>query len=1129
MKQKLLWATLFVAGALGVSTAQAYGGSDLITAGWTKITSISQDDISDNYYVFMAKGLDLMVGQAASSVQSNRAAFFQTAVNPTTDLSKVWYIEANGTNYAMRNMEYCYLQMQTEWSSSSSDLRWRTNDQPSAVTWTGLGLSYSSEDEAWTLTSTQYSRPLGIYNNGTGTPADGTEIGANDTGNGQLFEIYAIAKSKFFAQYVSEATTDDPTEVTSFIFNADFNNSTKTQALGWTYPTKTSGNFNFNGAIEQWHYNPAFDFNQTLSFLSNGKYKLTAQVSGATSAYIYAGDEKTYATTTAATSFASEQSAMAADASYHLLSVEATVVGGSLTIGIADPSSASTWLVFDNFKLYYYPIDLSEYVTALATAVSNAEALSGQIPTAAYAALNNVVTENNNTYDTADDYTTAISNINTAITTYSALVSPYSNYQTWKTNIQSIEAQNVYTGDEAKTTLESSISTADTNVETATTEDEIQTQTNALISAFQTFVTSVTMNDDSYFDFTALITNNSFETGDGTGWTYNTANDTGVKANSNGTYTVNNCDGAYLFNTWGGTSEKYIKQTLTNLPAGSYSVSALIASDAGISVTLYAGTASTSVAASSDGNKVGVTGTAGYATVKESGGSLEIGATSTDWYKVDNFTLSYTSDAYNSYAKALTAAQAVDQDSPMNADVLTALQTALNNNGSLTSESEADDLLTAATALNTATANATTSITSYTTAASVLPQMKALTESTNVYTESAYNTYYKDYQDKYDARTLTDTEASALENPYTVRDWHAANTVDDLLLSEWTIGGTACSNYDTSLYINTWSIEGASDGTNFVVPFFEYWIGDAYSLGATTLQATHTGLEAGHSYAVSAWVRVRQTNDQTKADNSITLQVGSGTAVDVTQGTQIGTSQFYHDTFTAYGTADEDGKLTITFTVAENSNISWLSFQNVKISSNEETVEVTSAGYATLYYGEKNLIVPEDVTAYTYKVEDNKLTVSKTYETGEVIPAATGVVIKTGSGTHYFIVSTETGEADEDNQLRGSDTEEETTGGAPYYALSLNASGDDDSVGFYWMAENGAAFTNGAHKAYLALNSTEEVKSGYTFKDGEAVSIQSIGTADSTEDGPTYNLAGQQVDKSYKGIVIKNGKKYLNK
>jgi hypothetical protein len=30
-------------------------------------------------------------------------------------------------------------------------------------------------------------------------------------------------------------------------------------------------------------------------------------------------------------------------------------------------------------------------------------------------------------------------------------------------------------------------------------------------------------------------------------------------------------------------------------------------------------------------------------------------------------------------------------------------------------------------------------------------------------------------------------------------------------------------------------------------------------------------------------------------------------------------------------------------------------------------------------------------------------------------------------------------------------------------------------------------------------------------------------------DAPIYNLSGQKVDKSYKGIVIQNGRKFVNK
>ena len=34
---------------------------------------------------------------------------------------------------------------------------------------------------------------------------------------------------------------------------------------------------------------------------------------------------------------------------------------------------------------------------------------------------------------------------------------------------------------------------------------------------------------------------------------------------------------------------------------------------------------------------------------------------------------------------------------------------------------------------------------------------------------------------------------------------------------------------------------------------------------------------------------------------------------------------------------------------------------------------------------------------------------------------------------------------------------------------------------------------------------------------------------DKNVDAPAYNLAGQRVNDAYKGIVVKNGKKYMNK
>lgn len=207
--------------------------------------------------------------------------------------------------------------------------------------------------------------------------------------------------------------------------------------------------------------------------------------------------------------------------------------------------------------------------------------------------------------------------------------------------------------------------------------------------------------------------------------------------------------------------------------------------------------------------------------------------------------------------------------------------------------------------------------------------MSDLMESTNVYTAEAYNTYkgiFDTAVEKHNAGTLT----GVVFNPYAKNTkGNKAIDYDDLLLSAWAIGGEQCKDYDKALYINTWSNEGDNDGTNFKVPFFEYWVSDANSLGEKALTATLNEIPEG-KYEVTAWVRVRAKNNTAVADaTGITLQVNEGEAVDVTKGEQVGTSQFNIGEFNASGEV-LDGTLTIQFAVAADNNISWLSFKNVK-------------------------------------------------------------------------------------------------------------------------------------------------------------------------------------------------------
>ncbi len=210
-----------------------------------------------------------------------------------------------------------------------------------------------------------------------------------------------------------------------------------------------------------------------------------------------------------------------------------------------------------------------------------------------------------------------------------------------------------------------------------------------------------------------------------------------------------------------------------------------------------------------------------------------------------------------------------------------------------------------------------------------LDAMKELVESTNVYTEEAYNEYYGQWIAKYEDGTLTTIEAAALQDPSIVTGWHAQITCDNFLLSAW---DTNPDFQDAPYYINSWSVEGDNDGTNFRVPFFEYWTGDDNSLGERTMTATMNNIPEGQ-YNISAWVRVRAKNGYTSPAYGITLQANDGEAVDVCDGAQVNhpdRQQFYLKNASASGTVGKDGVLNIKFNVAADNNISWLAFKNVK-------------------------------------------------------------------------------------------------------------------------------------------------------------------------------------------------------
>lgn len=200
---------------------------------------------------------------------------------------------------------------------------------------------------------------------------------------------------------------------------------------------------------------------------------------------------------------------------------------------------------------------------------------------------------------------------------------------------------------------------------------------------------------------------------------------------------------------------------------------------------------------------------------------------------------------------------------------------------------------------------------------------------------------------------------------------------------------------------------------------------------------------------------------------------------------------------------------------------------SIKVTFNKDvSLAVSSAERATLYYSNKSFIIPEGAVARTYKIEGNVLSRSREYKKGDVLPKGTAVVLEAKEGKYIFEETSKTGETDPHNALRGSDIKTKTSGGEVYYVFGKGSNG----VGFYWKEANGEAFTTEAHKAYLVYTPSKTTNAKSFLGFDVALEIQGPTVIEKTTfDGPIYNLAGQKVDKDYKGIIIVNGKKYLNR
>ena len=202
-----------------------------------------------------------------------------------------------------------------------------------------------------------------------------------------------------------------------------------------------------------------------------------------------------------------------------------------------------------------------------------------------------------------------------------------------------------------------------------------------------------------------------------------------------------------------------------------------------------------------------------------------------------------------------------------------------------------------------------------------------------------------------------------------------------------------------------------------------------------------------------------------------------------------------------------------------------VSIKNLKIEAEgvkQESLTIPSSSYATyaayypVNYAELGL------KAYAVKLNEAKDGVEFTEIPG-VVPAGVAVLLKGEADTEYALDKA-AGWSPVSTDLKASDGTSASDGATTLYALSTV-----DGVTAFYPVKQGSAIP--AKRCYLEVKGTSAKAAFYSLGTnfGETTGISSVENKAEKADATVYNLAGQTVGKGYKGLVIKNGKKFVIK
>lgn len=217
-----------------------------------------------------------------------------------------------------------------------------------------------------------------------------------------------------------------------------------------------------------------------------------------------------------------------------------------------------------------------------------------------------------------------------------------------------------------------------------------------------------------------------------------------------------------------------------------------------------------------------------------------------------------------------------------------------------------------------------------------------------------------------------------------------------------------------------------------------------------------------------------------------------------------------------FGGKNDERTAVTSITWELNSTSGSMTIKSITFTQGFSKITIGESQYATFVTTIPLNFTGSNVKAFAVKMDNGAITYTQLTDN---VPAGSPILVyAAAAGTYYVPVASSAGAIT--NSLHGSATESKEADGTQYILANGSA-----GLGWY-QATSGTTIAAG--KAYLEISSNN-AKPFYAIGDNTVTAIGSVDIRNTKHEAPAYNLAGQRIGKSYKGIVVKNGRKYIVK